>query len=299
MEPRIIKGQVVRDASMKRYTSMRVGGRVPYLLYPEDEEDAAAAVAWLREKDHPFRILGNGTNVIVADEGMKGGVIRITRIRHLSFSRKKEATLVEASGGLPLGRLIREACDRGLSGLEKLYGIPGTIGGAIKMNAGSFAASISDCLRSMRLTDRNGTISSLDRKDVEFGYRTSSIGTGQSILAAVFELTHNDPARIKAEMERVWHERLEKHPMDLPSAGSIFKNKNGHPSWKYVDQAGLRGFRIGGACISEKHPNFIVNTGNATASDVKGLIDAAKKGVRDALGVILEEEVELWGFDGQ
>ena len=299
MEPRIIKGQVVRDASMKRYTSMRVGGRVAYLLYPEDEEDVTAAVAWLRDKDHPFRFLGNGTNVIVADEGMRGGVIRITRIRHLSFVRTRGSTLVEASGGLPLASLIREACDRGLSGLEKLYGIPGTVGGAIKMNAGSFAASISDSLRSMRLTNRNGSISSVDKKDVEFGYRTSSIGAGQSILSAVFELTDADPALIKAEMERVWHERREKHPMDLPSAGSIFKNKNGNPSWKYVDQAGLRGLRIGGACISEKHPNFIVNTGNATASDVVGLIDAAKKGVREALGVVLEEEVEMWGFDGR
>jgi len=298
VEPRIIKGQVIRDASMKRYTSMRVGGRVPYLLYPEDEEDVTAAVAWLRDKDHPFRFLGNGTNVIVADEGMEGGVIRITRIRHLRFTRTPESTLVEASGGLALGSLIKACGDRGLSGLEKLYGIPGTVGGAIKMNAGSFAASISDCLRSMRLTNRNGTICSVDKKDVEFGYRTSSIGRGQSILAAVFELIDGDPARIKADMEHVWRERLEKHPMELPSAGSIFKNRNGNPSWKYVDQAGLRGFKIGGACISEKHPNFIVNTGNAMASDVLGLIDAVKKGVREALGVILEEEVELWGFDG-
>jgi len=299
VEPRIIKGQVVRDASMKRYTSMRVGGQVAYLLYPEDEEDVTAAVTWLREKDHPFRFLGNGTNVIVADEGMKGGVIRVTRIKHLSFTPTGESTLVEASGGLPLASLIREASDRGLSGLEKLYGIPGTVGGAIKMNAGSFAASISDPLRSMRLTNRNGSITSKEKKDVEFGYRTSSIGAGQSILSAVFELTPADPAQIRAEMERVWRERLEKHPMDLPSAGSIFKNKNGNPSWKYLDNAGLRGFRIGGACFSEKHPNFIVNTGNATASDVLGLIDAAKKGVREALGVVLEEEVELWGFDGE
>jgi UDP-N-acetylmuramate dehydrogenase len=111
-------------------------------------------------------------------------------------------------------------------------------------------------------------------------------------------LVDRDPARIKADMEHVWRERLEKHPMEMPSAGSIFKNKNGNPAWIYIDQAGLRGFRIGGACISEKHPNFIVNTGNATASDVLGLIDAAKKRVKEAVGIILEEEVELWGFDG-
>ncbi len=298
MEPQGIRGQVVRDVSMKRYTSMRVGGRVPYLFYPEDEADVTAAVVCLRDKDRPFRFLGNGTNVIVTDEGMEIGVIRITRIRHLSFRRTSGAALVEAAGGLPLNSLIKDCCDRGLSGLEMLYGIPGTIGGAIKMNAGSFAASISDCLKSARLTNRNGTICSVDKKDMEFGYRSSSIGTGQSVLAAVFELVDRDPARIKADMEHVWRERLEKHPMELPSAGSIFRNKNGNPAWKYIDQAGLRGFGIGGARISEKHPNFIVNTGNATATDVKKLIDAAKERVKEAVGITLEEEVELWGFDG-
>jgi len=286
------------DASMKRYTSMRVGGRVPYLIYPEDEGDVTASLAWLRDRDCPFRILGNGTNIIVADEGMEIGVIRLTHIRHLRFRRVAGSTLVDAAGGLPLGSVIRACCGRGLSGLEKLYGIPGTVGGAIKMNAGSFAASISDCLKSVRLAERNGTVRTVEKKDLEFGYRSSSIEKGQSVLAAVFELMDGDPAKIRAEAERVFSQRMEKHPMELPSAGSIFKNKNGNPSWRYIDQAGLRGFRIGGACISEKHPNFIVNTGNAKASDVLGLIDAAKKGVKEACGIILEEEVELWGFHG-
>jgi len=298
MEPRIIRGQVVRDASMKRYTSMRVGGHVPYLLYPEDEEDVTAAMRWLRDLDLPFRFLGNGTNVVVADEGMPVGVIRITRIRSLRFSGTTAGALVEASAGLPLSTLIRESADRGLSGLEKLYGIPGTIGGAIKMNAGSFSASVSDCLKSVRLANRNGTIRSVEKKEMEFGYRTSFVGVGQCVLAATFEMADADPGRIKADMDKVWGERLEKHPMDLPSAGSVFRNRNGGPAWKYIDQAGLRGFRVGGACVSEKHPNFIVNIGHATASDVAGLIDAVKRRVWETTGVSLEEEVEMWGFDG-
>lgn len=298
MEPGVIRGRVVRDVSMKRYTSMKVGGHVPYLFYPEDEEDVATAIRWLRDKDIPFRILGNGTNVIVADEGMNTGIIRITRIRHLRFIEGAGSMLVEASGGLPLGTLIMECCKRGLSGLEKLYGIPGTVGGAIKMNAGSFAVSISDCLRSARLANRNGDIYDLEKRDMEFGYRNSFVGAGLCVLTATFDMTGDDPARIKADMDRVWRERLEKHPMDMPSAGSVFKNRNGGAAWKYIDRAGLRGLRIGGACVSEKHSNFIVNMGNASASDVKALIDAVKKGVREATGVALEEEVEMWGFNG-
>jgi UDP-N-acetylmuramate dehydrogenase len=298
MEPRVIRGQVVKGVSMKRYTSMKVGGPVPYLFYPEDEEDVTTAMRWLRDRDIPFRFLGNGTNVVVADQGMSIGVIRITRIRHLRFTEKTGGAFVEAAAGLPLKTVIRECCDRGLSGLEKLYGIPGTVGGAIKMNAGSFAASVSDCLAAVRLADRNGTVHTLEKKEMEFGYRSSFVGAGQCILSATFEMKSADRSRIKADMDYVWRERLEKHPMDMPSAGSVFKNRNGNSTWKYIDQAGLRGREIGGARISEKHPNFIVNTGRATASDVKELIDMVKKGVREATGVALEEEVEMWGFNG-
>lgn len=297
MEPRVIKGQIVRDASMKRYTSMRVGGHVPYLVYPQDEQDVTTAMRWFRDRDMAFRFLGNGTNVVVADAGMPIGVIRITRIRHLRFTKTARGALVEAAAGLPLNSVIRECCSRGLSGLERLYGIPGTVGGAIKMNAGSFAVSVSDCLKSVRLANRNGAIVVMEKKEMEFGYRTSFVASGQCVLEAQFELTDADPERIKADMEYVWHERLEKHPMDLPSAGSVFKNKSGSATWKYIDQAGLRGLTIGGACVSDKHPNFIVNTGNATASDIKDLIETVKKGVRQATGVALEEEVEMWGFN--
>ena len=296
MEPRVIKGQVVRDASMKRYTSMRVGGHVPYLFYPEDEEDVTAVLMWLRDRDLSFRFLGNGTNVVVADEGMSIGVVRVTRMKLLRFTRRAGGAMVEASAGLPSRPSSGKAPSGASRDSENLYGIPGTIGGAIKMNAGSFAASVSDCLKSVRLANRNGTVVSLEKKEMEFGYRTSFVGAGQCILSAVFEMTDRDPALIKADMEKVWHERLEKHPMDLPSAGSVFRNKNGSAAWKNIDEAGLRGFTLGGAQVSEKHPNFIVNIGHATASDIKGLIEAVKKRVLESTGVALEEEVEMWGF---
>jgi len=296
MEQQGIRGQVVKDASMKRYTSMKVGGPVPYLFYPEDEKDVTTVMGWLRRRGLALRFLGNGTNVIVADKGADVGLIRITRIRHLRFHRTVGGTLVEAAAGLSLKALIRECCRRGLAGLEKLYGIPGTVGGAIKMNAGSFGVSVSDCLKSVRIVDEHG-IRVVQKEEIEFGYRRSSFGTGQCIFEATFELADGDPERIKANMDSVWRQRWEKHPMELPSAGSVFKNSDGLACWRFIEQAGLRGLRIGGASLSEKHANFIVNAGNASAADIERLIDTVKKGVREATGVALEEEVELWGFD--
>jgi len=280
---------------MKRYTSMKVGGPVPYLVYPEDEKDLMTTMGWLRRQGLGVRFLGNGTNVIVADKGMEVGLIRMTRIRHLRFHKIPGGARVEAAGGLPLRVLIRECCGRSLTGLEKLFGIPGTLGGAIKMNAGSFGESISGCLRSVRVADDDG-VRTIERENMEFGYRSSSFQNAQCVLEAAFELRTDDTERIKADMEYVWQQRLQKHPMELPSAGSVFKNKAGMACWRFIDEAGLRGLRIGGACVSEKHANFIVNTGHASATDVRGLIDEVKKGVLKTTGVTLEEEVELWGF---
>lgn len=295
MERQGIRGQIVLNASMKRYTSMKVGGPVRYLCYPENEEDITTAIKWLQSQRLPVRFLGNGTNVIAADGGLEIGIIRTTKIRHLRFRNTPDGVMADAAGGVSLKVFISECCRRGLSGLEKLYGIPGTIAGAIKMNAGSFGVSISGCLRSVRIADPDG-IRTIHTQDMQFGYRRSSILDSQCILAASFELLNGNPEAIRAQMDSCWRQRLEKHPMELPSAGSVFKNSSG-PAWRIIDEAGLRGLRIGGACISEKHPNFIVNTGGASAHDVKSLIDVIKRKVREAKGITLEEEVELWGFD--
>jgi len=298
MEPRGIRGRVVTGAPMKRYTSMRVGGPAPYLFYPEDAAGVAEAIGWLARKKLPFRFLGKGTNVIVADRGIDMGIIRTTGMGHLRFRTTVGGALCDAGAGLPLKRLIAAAAARGLSGLEKLYGIPGTVGGAIKMNAGSFGAAVSDCLVSVVCVDEKGKVRTMQAGEITFGYRRSSIRETECIVGATFRLASGDRAAIEAEMDDLWRQRLEKHPMDLPSAGSVFKNKSGAPAWTYIDRAGLRGFTAGRACVSAKHPNFIVNLGGATASDVLRLIETVKKGVRETTGIELEEEVELWGFDG-
>lgn len=288
---------VLKNVSMKRYTSIKVGGIVPYLFYPVDGEDLSRAVAHARQKGLPFRFFGNGTNIIVSDKGVKMTLIRITRFGHVQFLKTGDGALVEASGGISLKKLIRESADKGLSGIEKLYGIPGTVGGAVKMNAGSFGVTISDCLESVTFLDSAGQLQKIEKKDAIFGYRTSSFQDTECILSATFRLSNADRRQIEADVERVWQERLTKHPMDLPSAGSVFKNTGEKPCWHYIEQAGFRGYRIGDACISEKHPNFIVNMGHASASDIKLLIESVKEGVQKKTGVELKEEVELWGFD--
>jgi UDP-N-acetylmuramate dehydrogenase len=298
MEPCGIRGRVVTNAPMKRYTSMRVGGPAPYLFYPEDAAGVAEAVGWLAKKKLPFRFLGKGTNVIVADRGIDMGVIRTTGMRRLRFRTMEGGAFCDAGGGLLLKRLIGAAAARGLSGLERLFGIPGTVGGAIKMNAGSFGAAVSDCLVSVVCVNEKGRTAAVQAGEITFGYRSSSIRDTECVVEATFRLASGDRAAIEADMDDVWRQRIEKHPMDLPSAGSIFKNKSGRPAWTYIDRAGLRGFTSGRACVSAKHPNFIVNLGGASASDVLAVIETVKKGVREATGVDLEEEVELWGFDG-
>lgn len=296
MELQGIRGRIVRDAPMKRYTSMRVGGPAAYLLYPRDAADVASAMACLAERDLPFRFLGNGTNVIVADRGPGVAIIRTSAMRHLRFTMTADGAIVRAGAGVGLAGLIRACAARGFSGLERLFGIPGTVGGAIRMNAGSFGAAVSDTLRSVTLVDGTGATCERAACSISFGYRGSSIGQGECIVRATFGLARADSAKIKADMEEVWRRRLERHPMDSPSAGSVFKNTGG-PAWQQIDRAGLRGLTMGGAAVSEKHPNFIVNKGGASALDVRRLIDAVKKGVASATGVSLEEEVEMWGFD--
>ena len=298
MGPHGIKGAIMKDAPMKKFTSMGVGGEAAFLCCPANEADLTRMVSWLRKKRLPLRFLGNGTNVIVAEGGLGMGVVRLTAMHGFRARRTSSGALVEAGGGASLKSVIGKCAVRGLSGLESLFGIPGTIGGALKMNAGSFGASISDCLVSVRVMNEAGKTARVGRREIEFGYRTSSFSDGECILKGTFALREADPGIIRAEMERVWKERLAKHPMDMPSAGSIFKNRNGEPCWRFIDRAGMRGFRIGNAAVSEKHPNFIVNLGGASAFEVKRLIETVKQRVAEATGVALEEEVELWGFHG-
>jgi UDP-N-acetylmuramate dehydrogenase len=293
-----IRGAVLTDVPMKRYTSMRVGGPAKSLLYPVDEQDLLATIGALRKKGVPYRFLGNGTNIIVHDKGFAGAVIRTTRIRSLHHEKTKDGALVKVSGGASLRRFIEDNANRGLAGLERLYWIPGTVGGGIKMNAGSFGASISDVLESVTIVNGNGMVRSVDKKDLSFDYRRSPVKSSECVISAVFRLKSREKKEILEEMKYVLSERKKRHPLEFPSSGSIFKSVDGQGAWQFVEKAGLRGLRIGGAAVSEKHTNFIVNLGHATAEDIKNLMERVKKEVFEKSGVLLEEEVELWGFEG-
>lgn len=298
MEWKGIRGQVLNNVLMKRYTSMKVGGPARYMVYPADQADLSKMVGITQQKGIPCRLLGNGTNVIVGDKGLDEAIIRLTRTRRMNFEKTVTGAIVNVSGGTSLTRLIRECSARGLSGMSKLYGIPGTIAGAIKMNAGSFGVWISDHVRSVTYMSGTGSVEKREKVACGFEYRRSAFSGSECILSAAFELSDGDKAAIRKEMDYVWNERWKRHPMEFPSSGSIFKNISGNPAWSYIDKAGLRGLRMGDACISEKHPNFIVNLGNATAADILRLIRKVKKDVYEQTGIRMEEEVEFWGCDG-
>jgi UDP-N-acetylmuramate dehydrogenase len=291
-----IRGTILENAPMRRYTSMRAGGPVRYLVYPIDEADLLAAVKRLKEAGVGYRFLGNGTNIVVDDRGLDEALIRLTRLKMLRYTRMGDTTLVDVSGGFPLKRLIEENCRRGLSGLEKLYWIPGSVGGAVTMNAGSFGVSISQSIQRVVVLNEEGGLDFLDDREMCFGYRTSAVKSRQCVLWARFGLVTGDAEEIRTHMDKVYAERKKRHPMEYPSAGSVFKGVDGEPAWKFIEKAGLRGFRIGDACVSEKHANFIVNLGHARASDIKALVESIKIKVFERTGAILEEEIEFWGF---
>lgn len=297
MEWRGIKGTVYTSVPMKRYTSMKVGGPARFLIYPADEADLSNLLLMLKGEGIPFRFLGKGTNIIVADRGLDMALIRTTRMKGLRYRKGKAGVTAEVSGGASLAAFIRENRKRGVSGLERLYWIPGTVGGAVRMNASSFGAAISDRLEAVRVTRADGTTTTRRKEDLSLGYRTSAVGRDECVVSATFLLSPREPGEIEKEMAYVYGERKKRHPMEYPSAGSIFKAASGEPAWRFIERAGLKGLKVGGACVSEKHANFIVNLGGARADDVKSLIDRTKKEVLGQCGISLEEEVELWGFD--
>jgi UDP-N-acetylmuramate dehydrogenase len=277
---------------------MKVGGQAAFLAYPSDEKDLSATLRIVSDKGIGYRFFGNGTNVIVSDKGINEALIRITRMKHTRYTKTKWGALADVSGGVSLRSFIKDTAEKGLSGLENLYWIPGTIGGGIKMNAGSFGQSISDTLEEIRLIDGNGALSTLTKDQSRFGYRASVVHRTDCVISARFALKNRDKKEILQDMEYVYSERKKRHPMEYPSAGSVFKSVGNEPAWQFVEKAGLKGFSIGGAQVSEKHTNFIVNLGWAKAQDIKDLIERIKKEVYEKLGVTLAEEVELWGFNG-
>lgn len=284
---------VYEQEPMSRHTTFRIGGPADYFVTPESVRAVEELVAFCRERTVPFYILGNGSNLLVGDLGYRGVIIQLYKNLN-GIETTGERILAQA--GAMLSAIARTAQEHGLSGLEFASGIPGTLGGAVVMNAGAYGGEMKDVVRRVRALSREGEILEIPGEEMEFGYRTSLVGKRQYIvLEAELELERGEKSQIGARMRELQERRVQKQPLNLPSAGSTFKRPEGYFAGKLIMDAGLRGFSVGGAQISEKHCGFVVNKGGATAADVRELMNQVKAIVKEKTGVSLEPEVKMLG----
>ena len=278
---------------MKNHTTFRIGGPADALALPKTPEEVAEVVRFCNEHAQPYYVLGNGSNLLVSDEGYRGIVLQLYR----NFNDiQVNGEMITVQSGAMLAAVARTAYQNGLTGLEFASGIPGTIGGAVVMNAGAYGGEMKHVLREVTVLTKEGEVLAIPAKALELGYRTSVIPkNGWIVLGAVLQLKKGDPEQILARMEELKEQRITKQPLDLPSAGSTFKRPEGYFAGKLIMDAGLRGFTVGGAQVSEKHCGFVVNRGDATAADVWELICEVKRRVKERTGVELEPEVKLLG----
>ena len=278
---------------MKKHTTFRIGGPADYYLCPHSTKELQAVLQICRQEELPFFILGNGSNLLVSDQGYRGAVIQLWK----NMSEiERIGTRICAQAGALLSKIAAAAFEDGLTGMEFAAGIPGTLGGAVVMNAGAYGGEMKDILKEVRVMDQEGTILTLSAEELELGYRTSIVKKkGYIVLSADLELAPGNREEIKAKMEDLKERRVSKQPLELPSAGSTFKRPEGYFAGKLIMDAGLRGFTVGGAQVSEKHCGFVVNKGDATAEDVVTLIREVQRQVKDRFGVELETEVKFLG----
>jgi len=279
------------NVPLARLTSLKVGGPARFLFEPRSIAELSSLCETLTAQGTLFRVIGGGTNIVAGDAGFPGAVIRLAgEFCRLAF----DGVLAVAGAAVPLPRLVRECAERGLSGAEGLVGIPGTVGGALVMNAGGRWGEIGPITKSVRILTPAGQVDSVDRSRISFSYRRSSL-RGSIVLSAVFELAAGDRGAVERTTRSFLDRKRASQDLAAWSAGCIFRNPPaGPPAGALIDQAGLKGFGIGGAGISFVHANFIINTGSATADDVRTLADLVRARVREKFGVDLEFEVELW-----
>ncbi len=283
-------GAVRRDEPLSLHTSFEVGGPADLFVEPSSEAEFLAVLD--AAEGVPAFILGKGSDLLVSDAGVRGCVVSTERLSDLVI----DGTRIHASSGLSLKALAEAAADASLTGLEFASGIPGSVGGAIFMNAGAYDGCMADVTESVRVRMPDGSLANLAASELDFGYRRSRVRTeGLTVLDATFALEPGERSAIRAKMDDLWERRVSKQPLEFPSAGSTFKRPPGHFAGKLISDAGLKGRRIGGAQVSEKHAGFIINTGGATAADVSALIDLVIAEVEDAFGVTLEPEVRRIG----
>lgn len=283
------KESIVLNEPMSRHTTFRVGGEAACFVKVSNSEELSKLISFLRQTEHEFFLLGNGSNLLVSDSGYKGVVLKLEG----EFERLRTDGLKLICGaGVSLAKAAKTALEEGLTGMEFASGIPGTLGGAVVMNAGAYDGEMKQIVKEVTVMDAEGNILTLDNDTMEFGYRSSVIKNRPFIvLSAILTLREGNREEIRQKMEEFACRRREKQPLEYASAGSTFKRPEGYFAGKLIMDAGLRGYSIGGAKVSEKHCGFIINTGNATALDISELIDEVQEKVKEQFGVMLEPEV--------
>ena len=288
--------RIQSDVLMSENTTMRVGGPADLFVSPRNEDEILETVNICRTEGIPFFVLGNGSNVVFSDEGYRGVVLHIGK----SFSDITfDGQTLEAKAGAMLSALSHLAASRSLTGLEFASGIPGSVGGAVFMNAGAYGGEIAQIADTVTVLSEDGTVHELSNSDMCFGYRSSTaMKSGMTILSAVFKLQPGEKEQIVSTIEDLNARRRQKQPLNFPSSGSFFKRPVGFYAGALIEQAGLKGYSIGGAQVSALHAGFIINTGNAKASDIYNLMKYVQETVLKQSGVLLEPEVRLIGsFD--
>lgn len=276
---------------MKNYTTFKIGGKADVVVKPNSYEEVATTVKLCKENNIPYYILGNGSNLLVADEGYRGVIIQIYNGLN---EVKVEGNTVTAQAGALLSKIATKAMENSLTGLEFAHGIPGTLGGAVVMNAGAYDGEMKNVLITCDVLDEAGNLLTLTNEELDLGYRTSIIQKKNYIvLGATMTLKQGNQEAIKAYMKELMQRRKDKQPLDKPSAGSTFKRPVGHFAGKLIMDSDLRGYRVGGAMVSDKHCGFVVNVGNATCKDVEELIKHVQEVVLEKFEVQLEAEVKI------
>jgi len=289
-----LKGRISLNEPLSKHTAFKIGGPAGFFIEPEGPGDIKTLLRISKKKRLPFFIIGAGSNLLVSDKGIKGMVIRLSAPYFRKLSRENES--VYAASGIMLNKLLAFAKERGLSGAEFLAGIPGTVGGALAMNAGvtrPAARSIGDLVKEVKVMDRDGNIKALKKKDIKFGYRESSLSE-YLILSSVLILKKQDKRKIEEKMRSYLERRKSTQELMKPSAGCIFKNPRSGSAGRLIDLCGMKGKRAGGAQVSRKHANFILNSGRAKAKDVLKLMDSIIEKVEAEFNIHLEPEIKIW-----
>ena len=290
----ILKAEQVKKAEpMKSHTTFRVGGPAAYFVTPQTAEEVAEVIEACTQENVPYYIVGNGSNLLVSDKGYEGVIIQIYKQMN---QVEIEGTQIHAQAGVLLSVIAKRALDAGLTGFEFAAGIPGTLGGACVMNAGAYGGEMKDVLQSVTVLTDKGEVKGLAKEELELGYRTSVIAKkGYIVLEAVIGLQKGEKEKIQAVMDELKEKRVTKQPLEYPSAGSTFKRPEGYFAGKLIQDAGLRGFQVGGAQVSEKHCGFVINKDQATAADVMNLMNQVSDKVYETFGVRLQPEVKRLG----